>query len=154
MAAPGDDIYGSPDHQAFRETVRRFVQSELVPRAREFDRLGRIDKALYRRMGELGLLGIRYDPAYGGQGLDYSYHAVFLEELASATTPAWRWGSRCTPTWRRPRSTASAARSSNAATSCPRSAASRWRRSPSPSRPPAPTSLASRRAPCATATSG
>ena len=82
MAAPGDDIYGSPDHQAFRETVRRFVQSELVPRAREFDRLGRIDKALYRRMGELGLLGIRYDPAYGGQGLDYSYHAVFLEELA------------------------------------------------------------------------
>jgi citronellyl-CoA dehydrogenase len=82
MPAPGDDIYGSPDHQAFRETVRRFVQSELVPRAREFDRLGRIDKALYRRMGELGLLGIRYDPAYGGQGLDYSYHAVFLEELA------------------------------------------------------------------------
>ncbi len=82
MPAPGDDIYGSPDHQAFRETVRRFVQSELVPRAREFDRLGRIDKTLYRRMGELGLLGIRYDPAYGGQGLDYSYHAVFLEELA------------------------------------------------------------------------
>ncbi|HLK11402.1 MAG TPA: acyl-CoA dehydrogenase family protein [Candidatus Binatia bacterium] len=82
MAAPGDDIYGSPDHVALRETARRFVQTELAPRAREFDRMGRIDKALYRRMGELGLLGIRYDPAYGGQGLDYSYHAVFLEELA------------------------------------------------------------------------
>jgi|DewCreStandDraft_2_1066082.scaffolds.fasta_scaffold08120_1 citronellyl-CoA dehydrogenase len=79
---PGEDIYGSPEHRAFRETVRRFVQTELVPRAREFDKMGRIDKSLYRKMGELGLLGIRYDPKYGGLGLDYSYHAIFLEEIA------------------------------------------------------------------------
>ncbi len=78
---PGEDIYGSPEHQAFRETVRKFVQTELAPRAREFDKMGRIDKSLYRKMGELGLLGIRYDQKYGGLGLDYSYHAVFLEEL-------------------------------------------------------------------------
>jgi len=77
-----EDVYGSSEHQAFRETVRRFVQSELTPRAREFDKLGRIDKSLYRKMGELGLLGIRYDPRYGGQGLDYSFQAIFLEELA------------------------------------------------------------------------
>jgi len=82
MQASGDDIYGSPDHQAFRQVVRKFVQTELVPRAREFDRMGRFDKALYPKMGALGLLGIRYDPTWGGQGLDYSYHAVFLEELA------------------------------------------------------------------------
>jgi len=82
MTNPGDDIYGSAEHQAFRETVRRFVQTALLPRAREFDQLGRIDKALYRTMGDLGLLGIRYDPRYGGQGLDYSFQAVFLEELA------------------------------------------------------------------------
>src|SRR5207253_1607039 len=78
----GEDIYGSPEHLAFRDTVRKFVQTELVPRAREFDQLGRIDKSLYRKMCELGLLGIRWDPRDGGQGLDYSYHAVFLEELA------------------------------------------------------------------------
>ncbi len=77
----GADIYGSPEHQAFRATVRKFVQTELAPRAREFDEQGRPDKAIFRRLGELGLLGIRYDPKYGGQGLDYSYHAVFLEEL-------------------------------------------------------------------------
>jgi citronellyl-CoA dehydrogenase len=82
MSSPGEDIYGSPEHLAFRETVRRFVQTELVPRAREFDQMGRFDKALYPKMGALGLLGIRYDPAYGGLGLDYSYHAIFLEELA------------------------------------------------------------------------
>ncbi|HXH83556.1 MAG TPA: acyl-CoA dehydrogenase family protein [Candidatus Tectomicrobia bacterium] len=77
----GEDIYGSPEHQQFRATVRRFVQTELAPRAREFDAAGRPDKGIFRRLGELGLLGIRYDPKYGGQGLDYSYHAVFLEEL-------------------------------------------------------------------------
>jgi citronellyl-CoA dehydrogenase len=77
----GDDIYGSPEHQAFRAVVRKFMQTELAPRAREFDELGRPDKAIFRRLGEMGLLGIRYDPKYGGQGLDYSYHAVFLEEL-------------------------------------------------------------------------
>ena len=82
MSQAGDDVYGSPEHLAFREMVRRFVQTELVPRAREFDEMGRIDKALYPKMGELGLLGIRYDEKYGGQGLDYSYQAIFLEELA------------------------------------------------------------------------
>jgi citronellyl-CoA dehydrogenase len=82
MSQAGDDVYGSPEHLAFREMVRRFVQTELAPRAREFDEMGRIDKALYPKMGELGLLGIRYDEKYGGQGLDYSYQAIFLEELA------------------------------------------------------------------------
>ena len=79
---PGEDIYGSEEHLAFRATVRKFVQTELVPRAREFDEMGRIDKSLYKKMGDLGLLGIRYDPKYGGLGLDYSYHAIFLEEVA------------------------------------------------------------------------
>ena len=82
MYAAGEDVYGTPEHKAFRETVRKFVQTELAPRAREFDEMGRIDKSLYPKMGELGLLGIRYDPKYGGLGLDYSYHAIFLEELA------------------------------------------------------------------------
>ena len=82
MSQAGDDVYGSPEHLAFRAMVRRFVQTELAPRAREFDEMGRIDKALYPKMGELGLLGIRYDEKYGGQGLDYSYQAIFLEELA------------------------------------------------------------------------
>jgi citronellyl-CoA dehydrogenase len=82
MYVPSEDIYGSPEHQALRDTVRKFVQAELAPRAREFDKMGRIDKSLFRKMGDLGLLGIRYDPAYGGLGLDYSYQAVFLEELA------------------------------------------------------------------------
>jgi citronellyl-CoA dehydrogenase len=75
-------IYGSPDHAAFRDTVRRFVESELRPRAREFDQNGRLDKALYKKMGALGMLGLRYDPKWGGSGLDWSYTAVLFEEIA------------------------------------------------------------------------
>src|SRR5215467_2508178 len=82
MQTSADEVYGSTEHQTFREMVRKFVQTELAPRAREFDEMGRIDKSVYRKMGDLGLLGIRYEPRYGGLGLDYSYHAVFLEELA------------------------------------------------------------------------
>jgi citronellyl-CoA dehydrogenase len=82
MSEAGDDVYGSPEHLAFRETVRKFVQTELVPRAREFDEMGRLDRSIFPKMGELGLLGIRYDEKWGGQGLDYSYQAIFLEEVA------------------------------------------------------------------------
>lgn len=75
------ELFDRPEHGIFRESVRRFVQSELVPRAREFDEAGVIDKSLYPKMGEIGMLGIRYDPAYGGGGLDYTYTAIFAEEL-------------------------------------------------------------------------
>ena len=66
------EIYSSPDHEAFRAVVRKFVQEELAPRAREFDANGKLDKSLYRTMGELGMLGIRYEPRWGGAGLDWS----------------------------------------------------------------------------------
>ena len=75
------DLFDSEEHRLFRQAVRKFVQAEIVPRAREFDELGHIDKSLYPKMGEIGMLGIRYDPAYGGGGLDYTYTAIFAEEL-------------------------------------------------------------------------
>jgi citronellyl-CoA dehydrogenase len=75
------DLYDTPEHGIFRDTVRRFVEQELAPRAREFDQMGRIDKSLYRSMGALGLLGLRYDPKWGGAGLDWTYTAVLFEEI-------------------------------------------------------------------------
>ncbi len=81
MAAHPDK---TPEHRAFRETVRAFVRNELAPRAREFDRLGRLDKALFPKMGELGMLGLRYDEAYGGSELDWSFTAILCEELGHA----------------------------------------------------------------------
>ena len=79
-----NDLYATPEHALFRETVRKFVEDELRPRAREFDAAGRLDKSLYKTMGDLGMLGLRYDPEYGGAGLDWSYSAVLFEELGRA----------------------------------------------------------------------
>jgi citronellyl-CoA dehydrogenase len=75
------DLYATPEHQAFRDTVRKFTEEQLRPRARDFDQAGRIDKALFRTMGELGLLGLRYPAEYGGAELDWSFSAVMHEEL-------------------------------------------------------------------------
>jgi citronellyl-CoA dehydrogenase len=79
-----EELYSTPEHQLFRETVRKFVAEELAPRAREFDERGRIDKALFKRMGDLGMLGLRYDARWGGSGLDWSFTTVMYEELARA----------------------------------------------------------------------
>jgi citronellyl-CoA dehydrogenase len=76
------DLFDTPEHEIFRDTVRKFVEEELRPRAREFDEAGQIDKSLYRKMGDLGLLGLRYDPRWGGSGLDWSFTAVLFEEIA------------------------------------------------------------------------
>ena len=75
------DLFNTPEHQVFRDTVRKFAEEELAPRAREFDELGMIDKSLFKRMGDLGLLGLRFDPEWGGSGLDWSFSTVLFEEL-------------------------------------------------------------------------
>jgi citronellyl-CoA dehydrogenase len=81
-ATSSADIYDTSEHKLFRATVRKFVQEELAPRAREFDQMGRIDKRLFKKMGDLGMLGLRYDPKWGGAGLDWSFTAVMFEEIA------------------------------------------------------------------------
>jgi citronellyl-CoA dehydrogenase len=71
----------SEDHQAFRRTVREFCERELAPHARAWDEAAEFPKELFRRFAELGLFGIRHDPAWGGSGLDYWYVVAYAEEL-------------------------------------------------------------------------
>ncbi len=76
------DLFDTPEHEVFRDTARKFVEEQLVPRAREFDEKGRMDKSLFRRMGDLDMLGLRYDTRWGGAGLDWSFTTVLFEEIA------------------------------------------------------------------------
>ncbi len=69
------------EHQAFRRVVREFAEKELAPHAREWDEAGAFPRSLFRRFGEMGFLGIRHDPAWGGSGLDYWYVVAYAEEL-------------------------------------------------------------------------
>ncbi|MBP6016905.1 MAG: acyl-CoA dehydrogenase family protein [Candidatus Promineofilum sp.] len=81
--------YFTPEHEAFRQTVRRFVESEINPHVEEWE-AARLWPAhqLLKRMGDLGLLGLSYPEAYGGGGVDYWYNVVMLEEVGRADCAA------------------------------------------------------------------
>lgn len=79
----GNDIYFTKDHNQVRMAVRDFVKKEINPFVDEWEEKGMIPlHELFKKMGDLGFLGIRYDEKYGGMGLDYWYELVFLEEIA------------------------------------------------------------------------
>ncbi|MGC6418424.1 MAG: acyl-CoA dehydrogenase family protein [Bradymonadia bacterium] len=73
------EIFG-PDHEQIRETVRKFAKS-LAPFSEEWDEAGIFPREVFQQAGELGLLGIGHDEAYGGLGLDWWYTAAYAEEL-------------------------------------------------------------------------
>ncbi len=72
-------------HVALRNTVARFVREELNPNVEAWEAAGELPShAIMKKAGELGLLGIDKPESYGGLGLDFSYQAVFSEELGGA----------------------------------------------------------------------
>jgi citronellyl-CoA dehydrogenase len=72
----------TPDHDIFRKTVRDFAEKELLPHAEEWDLAESFPREIFRRAGELGLLGIRHPVEYGGSGGDYWFTVAYAEELA------------------------------------------------------------------------
>jgi alkylation response protein AidB-like acyl-CoA dehydrogenase len=70
------------EHDMFRDQVRRFFAAELVPRLGRWEAEGIVDRDLWNKCGEQGLLCPTVPEAYGGLGLDFGYNAVIDEELA------------------------------------------------------------------------
>ena len=72
----------TPEHEALRRTVAKFVATEINPHVQEWEDAEEFPSHdILKKMGDLGLLGVKYDPAYGGLGLDFSYSMVVAEEL-------------------------------------------------------------------------
>ena len=96
------------EHEQLRESIRRFVEKELAPHAREWEDERWFPNEVFTRMAELGFLGLKYPEEYGGEGGDYVHDAVLTEELSRcrsggvaagigahvgiATPPIWRFG--------------------------------------------------------------
>ncbi len=79
----GSEIYFNKDHDLVRKSVRDFVNKEINPHVDAWEEAGMIPlHDLFKKMGDLGFLGIRYDESCGGEGLDYWYETIVLEELA------------------------------------------------------------------------
>lgn len=75
----------SDEHEALRRLVRKFVEAEINPYVEtwEAERVFPAHK-LFKKMGDLGLLGLIYPEVYGGGGLDYWYQTILLEEIGRA----------------------------------------------------------------------
>ena len=73
-----------PEHEAFRDGVRAFVEREIAPHVSNWDEAETFPRALYRRAAEVGLLGIGYPEALGGTPADGWYRLIATEEIARA----------------------------------------------------------------------
>ncbi len=75
----------TPEHDLFRATVRDVVEHHINPHIDEWEAAGTFPAhELFAQLGALGILGLEYDPAYGGQGADHSYTLVYGEEMGRA----------------------------------------------------------------------
>lgn len=77
------DIELNEDQRMVRDMARQFSQSELAPRAAEWDKTGWIDDAVVRQMGELGLLGMVVPEEWGGSYTDYVAYSLAVEEISA-----------------------------------------------------------------------
>jgi isovaleryl-CoA dehydrogenase len=77
----GDDV------NALRDMVHAWAQAHLKPMAAQIDRDNLFPPALWRDMGDLGLLGVTVDETYGGAGMSYLAHTVAVEVLRGAFKP-------------------------------------------------------------------
>ncbi len=75
----GDDV------ASLRDSVRRWAQDKLAPRAREIDETNTFAADLWPELGAVGLLGITADPDFGGSGMTYVGHVVAMEEISRAS---------------------------------------------------------------------
>ncbi len=85
MSLPGLNFQLGEDIDALRDAVRDFAQAEIAPLAHDTDKNDQFPMHLWRKMGELGVLGITVEEEYGGAGMGYLAHMIAMEEISRAS---------------------------------------------------------------------
>jgi len=78
----GLDMDLGEDIEALRDSVKAFTQDEIAPQAASIDRTNTFPRALWPKLGAMGLLGITVEEEFGGTGLGYLHHVVAMEEIS------------------------------------------------------------------------
>ena len=81
----GLDFALGEDIDMLRESVRRFAEAEIAPIAADIDKSNEFPNHLWRKMGDLGVLGITVEEEYGGAAMGYLAHSVVMEEISRAS---------------------------------------------------------------------
>jgi acyl-CoA dehydrogenase len=76
------EIYASQEHKMMQKMIQDFIKNEIIDHTDEWEKKGMVSRGIWERAGELGLLCIDMPECYGGTGLDFSFSALFIEELA------------------------------------------------------------------------
>lgn len=71
------------EHETFRQTLRTFIRKEILPHIDRWEQEGQIDKAIWKKMGDMGFMGLNYPEKYGGMDLDFYFSMIFCEELSN-----------------------------------------------------------------------
>ncbi|SHE87390.1 Acyl-CoA dehydrogenase [Psychroflexus salarius] len=74
-------LYFTEEHELFRESLRDFLQKEVVPHLEKWEKEGTIERFIWEKFGEMGYFGVAYPEKYGGMDLDLFYTVILLEEL-------------------------------------------------------------------------
>ena len=74
-------LYFTEEHDLFRQSLRDFLQKEVVPHIDKWEKTGQIERFIWKKFGDMGYFGLATPEAYGGLGLGLFYTVIFLEEL-------------------------------------------------------------------------
>ena len=80
------------EHELYRQTARRFLEQEVAPHHDQWEEQGYVDRAVWLKAGELGLLCPTMPEAYGGSGVDRLYSVVLMEEIARVNATGLGFG--------------------------------------------------------------
>ena len=73
--------YFNEEHNLFRESLREFLNREVSPNIEAWEKDGKIPKSIWKKMGDMGFLGLSFPEKYGGSDLDFFFEVIFNEEL-------------------------------------------------------------------------
>ena len=73
--------YFNEEHNLFRESLREFLNREVSPNIEVWEKDGKIPKSIWKKMGDMGFLGLSFPEKYGGSDLDFFFEVIFNEEL-------------------------------------------------------------------------